>query len=202
MPAREATRKVTVDMLGEKSLQDWNTLQNSPYTHRDKEYRDITAMDCWIRKSIAADTGEESYYIGNLYRNQGIGTFTQTAGILANILCYNKDINPEWVKTFTWTKWSSNISFPEIGHFTDRSEVFAYLCKGQRKRKLFGSKSTIKFNENLKWTYLGNITAGEGGVYLVVLNGKARICQAYGIMRIIATLYCGKYVSPSKQTTH
>ena len=190
--AREATRKVTVDMLGEKSLADWNTLQNYPYTHRDKEYREIHVNgDGWVRKLIDNQDGRESYYMGSTCTNQRYGFFTRPSGILANILDNNKDINPDWLKTFTWPKWSSRISFPTINHFADRDEVFSYLCDSRRKQKLFGKRSTIKFNNNLKWTYLGNMAHWSGGVYLVVLNGKSIIAGQFDIMCIIEQIYLG-----------
>ena len=192
MTAREATRKVTVDMLGEKSLQDWNTLQNYPYTHRDKEYRDIHVNgDGWVRKHISNQDGSESYYMGSTCTNQRYGFFRRPSGILANILDNNKDINPDWLKTFTWPKWSSRISFPTINHFADRDEVMSYLSDSKRKEKLFGKRSTIKFNDHFKWTYLGNLAYWSGGIYLVLHNGEAKICQPLDIMWMIEDIYLG-----------
>ena len=177
--AREATRKVTVDMLGEKSLADWNTLQSaSIHVNGD------------ARVSICGDT----YRMYPSYGRGSYGFFTRPSGILANILDNNKDINIDWLKTFTWPKLSSRVPFPKINHFANKDEFWTYFAGAKntkRSARLFGKNITIKFNDHFKWTYLGNRAYWESGVYLVVYNGETKLLNECNILEILEDIYLG-----------
>ena len=192
---------VTLEMLGEKSLKDWNTLQNFPYTHEDIEYKHVRLNDGWLRKHISNADAEESYYIGGITNGAMADSqrhgfwkksfFTRVSGVLAAVLITNKDINPDWLKTFTWPKWSSDISFPTINKFALAEEFRRYIGERNLSEKLFGRNSTIKFNDHFKWTYLGNTAFSGSNIYLVMLNGEAKICDSFDIVNILVSIYFG-----------
>ena len=161
---QETRREVTVDMLGAQSLKDWNTLQNV----QDGESEGVELPGCVYIKNCPVNGEDKFFMFTDEGRNEGE---FEGSRILGAILGKNNDLNQEWLENFTWPEQSRKVNFP-----TDTQKLTDYLYGDRRYHILFSEDSTIHFDGNYKWTYLGNgldwAGGDDDGVFLVTYDGK------------------------------